>query len=274
MGAAKGRPRTAVALRAQPGCARPHEDPSCWRSCQRTARAWASVLSCRFDRVQRATATVPGTAAAEKILPRLVDSLGEVCWSAIRSPPRSTVYAMRPLLLPRVLTSMPDLGFRTAARILLEVGDGSSFATSVLLAACAGLGPLAHRSGISRGQHRQGCNEYLKRALFLAAFVSLAHPPSRASTTANEPKTNTTTPPSSAPPAAGSTSCSPCPTTRRPTKPNTANTLSPLDPAHLDHSPGESAEWQRIRVVLLGPRPRSPKLLVAAAAFPIFVALP
>ena len=77
---------------------------------------------------------------------------------------------------------MPGIGVRTAARILLEVGDGTSFATSGHLAAYAGLAPVTRRSGSSiRGEHPpRGGNKQLKRAFFLAAFAALADPVSRA----------------------------------------------------------------------------------------------
>ena len=70
----------------------------------------------------------------------------------------------------------------TAARILLEVGDGSAFATAGHLAAYAGLAPVTRRSGTSiRGEHpsRAG-NKHLKRAFFLSAFAALSDPTSRA----------------------------------------------------------------------------------------------
>ena len=83
--------------------------------------------------------------------------------------------------LAPVLTSMPGIGVRTAARILLEVGDGSTFPTAGHLAAYAGLAPVTRRSGSSiQGEHpsRAG-NKHLKRALFLAAFAALRDPASR-----------------------------------------------------------------------------------------------
>ncbi len=43
--------------------------------------------------------------------------------------------------LSKVLTSMPGIGVRTGARILIEVGDGSTFPTAGHLAAYAGLPP-------------------------------------------------------------------------------------------------------------------------------------
>ena len=76
---------------------------------------------------------------------------------------------------------MPGIGVRTAARILLEVGDASNFASSGHLAAYAGIAPVTRSSGTSiKGEHpaRTG-NRQLKRAFFLAAFASLSDPTSR-----------------------------------------------------------------------------------------------
>ncbi|MGC4773029.1 IS110 family transposase, partial [Micromonospora sp. DT44] len=127
------------------------------------------------------TVTVPGTAAAETILPRLADNLRDV----LRQRDRVAVEVERMLdahPLAPVLTSMPGIGVRTAARILLEVGDGTAFATPGHLAAYAGLAPVTTRSGSSiRGEHPpRGGNKTLKRAFFLAAFAALADPVSRA----------------------------------------------------------------------------------------------
>ncbi len=127
------------------------------------------------------TVTVPGTTTAQKILPRLADSLREVLLQRDQVAGEvEGILDVHPLA--RVLTSMPGIGVRTAARILLEVGDGTAFPTPGHLAAYAGLAPVTRRSGISiRGEHPpKGGNKQLKRAFFLAAFASLAHPPSRA----------------------------------------------------------------------------------------------
>jgi transposase len=78
--------------------------------------------------------------------------------------------------------SMPGIGVRTAARILLEIGDASGFASSAHLAAYAGIAPVTRSSGSSiKGEHpaRSG-NRKLKRAFFLAAFAALHDPTSRA----------------------------------------------------------------------------------------------
>jgi len=124
--------------------------------------------------------TVPGSKAAEIVLPKLADSLKEVLLQ--RKTIGDDVERMlddHPL--SRVLTSMPGIGVRTAARILLEVGDGSAFKSAGHLAAYAGIAPVTHRSGSSiRGEHpaRSG-NRKLKRALFLSAFAALGDPTSR-----------------------------------------------------------------------------------------------
>ncbi len=56
--------------------------------------------------------------------------------------------------LAKVLTSMPGVGVRTGARIRLEVGDRSAFATARHLASYAGIAPVTHNSGSSiKGEH-------------------------------------------------------------------------------------------------------------------------
>ncbi|MEV7045047.1 IS110 family transposase [Amycolatopsis sp. NPDC051061] len=126
------------------------------------------------------TVTVPGTAAADTVLPRLADSLKTVLQQrkAVAEQVEGILDAHP---LAGVLTSMPGIGVRTAARILLEVGDASNFASSGHLAAYAGIAPVTRSSGSSiRGEHpaRTG-NRKLKRAFFLAAFAALRDPVSR-----------------------------------------------------------------------------------------------
>lgn len=79
------------------------------------------------------------------------------------------------------LRSLPGIGPRRGARIAVEVGSITRFQTPGHLAAYAGLGPKPWRSGTSINANlpsRFG-NHRLKNALFLAAFASLKHPPSR-----------------------------------------------------------------------------------------------
>ncbi|MFT3887358.1 MAG: IS110 family transposase [Arachnia sp.] len=128
------------------------------------------------------TVTVPGTAAAETVLPKLATTLATVLDQRAEIAAQvEQVLDAHPLA--QVLTSMPGIGVRTAARILLDVDDGSAFRTAGHLAAYAGLAPVTRRSGTSiRGEFpaRSG-NKHLKRALFLSAFAALrADPVSRA----------------------------------------------------------------------------------------------
>lgn len=94
------------------------------------------------------TVVVPGTAAAQTVLPRLARSLASV------HDQRGQVAAQVEEILDahplaRVLISMPGFGIRTAARVLLEIGDIAAFPTPGHLAAYAGLAPVTRRSGSS-----------------------------------------------------------------------------------------------------------------------------
>jgi transposase len=143
-------------------------------------RMGATLVDDIMAALDEQTVTVPGTTAADTVLPRLADSLKTVLAQ------RKTVAAeVEGILdahpLAQVLTSMPGIGVRTAARILLEVGDGSAFKSSGHLAAYAGIAPVTRNSGTSiKGEHpaRSG-NRKLKRAFFLSAFAALHDPASR-----------------------------------------------------------------------------------------------
>ena len=122
--------------------------------------------------------TTARTAAAEQVLPQLAASLRQTLDQrhALAAQIEQVVDAHP---LAEVLTSMPGVGVRTAARILLDVGDASQFPTAGHLAAYAGLAPVTRRSGTSiRGEFpaRSG-NKHLKRALFLSAFAALRSDP-------------------------------------------------------------------------------------------------
>jgi transposase len=80
-----------------------------------------------------------------------------------------------------ILRSLPGIGPRLGARIAVEIGSIRRFRTPAHLAAYAGLGPTPWQSGTSINAQvpsRFG-NHRLKNALFLAAFASLRHAPSR-----------------------------------------------------------------------------------------------
>lgn len=144
-------------------------------------RMGARLVAEIYAALETQTVVVPGSAAAETVLPKLADSLKET----LQQRKTIAVDVERMLdahPLSSVLISMPGIGIRTAARILLEVGDGSAFKSAGHLAAYAGIAPVTHRSATSiRGEHpaRSG-NRKLKRALFLSAFAALHDPTSRA----------------------------------------------------------------------------------------------
>jgi transposase len=126
------------------------------------------------------TVVVLGTSAAAGLLPRLAQQL-----AALRRQRAEVAQEVERLghthPLYTVLTSMPRVGVRTAARLLTEVAC-RAFASAAHLAAYAGLAPVTRQSGSSiRGEQpsRRG-NKVLKRTLFLSAFAALRDPVSRA----------------------------------------------------------------------------------------------
>lgn len=147
----------------------------------RAPRSYETLVDAVATALTEQTVTVPGTRAAELVLPKLAATLtGLLAQRAEAAQQIEEMLNDHPLA--KVLTSMPGIGVRTGARILLEVGDGSSFPTSGHLAAYAGLAPVTRRSGTSiRGEHpNRAGNKQLKRAFFLAAFAALRDPASRA----------------------------------------------------------------------------------------------
>jgi hypothetical protein len=154
-------------------------------------RAGAGLVEAIMAALDEQTVVVPGTAAAETVLPRLADGLRDVLTRRTEVAAQvEEILDAHPLA--EVLISMPGIGIRTAARILLEVGDGTHFRTPGHLAAYAGIAPVTHRSGSSI----RGGNKQLKRAFFLSAFAApQGFPPPGPTTTANGLKARNTTPP-------------------------------------------------------------------------------
>ncbi|GAA2607463.1 hypothetical protein GCM10010424_69470 [Streptomyces lienomycini] len=134
-----------------------------------------------FTALDEQTVVVPGTEAAALIVPSLAGSL-----AAVLDQRKLLASRIEELLkahpLSQVLISMPGVGIRTGARILIEVGDGSSFPSAAHLAAYAGLAPATRNSGSSiRGeQPSRRRNKQLKRTFLLSAFAALGDPASRA----------------------------------------------------------------------------------------------
>ena len=145
-------------------------------------RAWARKTKHRgvdklvddvFAALGQQTVTVIGTAAVETVVPRVAEQI-----TALKTQRAEIATEVERLLddfpLRDVLISMPGVGNKTAATILLAIGDGSTFPTAGHLAAYAGIAPVTRRSGKSiRGEHpaRSG-NKQLKNALFRSAWVA------------------------------------------------------------------------------------------------------
>jgi len=126
------------------------------------------------------TVVVPGAETAAGLVAELAEQLHRVL---VRRQLMEKEIERAFFALPEasIVKSLPGIGPRLGARILIEIGDIRQFRTSAQLAAYAGLGPTPHQSGTSiRGNRvtRFG-NHRLKNAFFLAAFSSLKHPPSR-----------------------------------------------------------------------------------------------
>lgn len=147
------------------------------KNAPRKGRVWAAEITAALA---EQIVVVTGTNAAALVLPRLAEQL-----AGLRRQRDEIAVEVEKLVdqhpLQPVLTSMPGVGVRTAARLLTEVTT-KSFPTAGHLAAYAGLAPVTRRSGSSiRGEHpsRRG-NKILKRTMFLSAFAALRDPESRA----------------------------------------------------------------------------------------------
>ena len=143
----------------------------------RMGKTWAAEI---VQALAEQTVVVAGTQAASIVLPRLAVQL-----AALRKQRDEVAKEVERLVLAHplhpVLTSMPGVGVRTAARLLVDVAT-RAFASAAHLAAYAGLAPVTRRSCSSiRGElpSRRG-NKQLKRAMFLSAFAALRDPISRA----------------------------------------------------------------------------------------------
>jgi transposase len=143
----------------------------------RMGKTWAAEI---VQALSEQTVVVLGTQAATIVLPRLAQQL-----AALRAQREEVAKEVERLVLAHplhpVLTSMPGVGVRTAARLLIDVAS-RAFTSAAHLAAYAGLAPVTRRSGSSiRGElpSRRG-NKPLKRAMFLSAFAALRDPISRA----------------------------------------------------------------------------------------------
>ncbi|GAA1123508.1 IS110 family transposase [Arthrobacter flavus] len=131
-----------------------------------------------FTALGEQTVTVIGTDAVELVIPRVAAQIKELKHQrAIVAAEVEKLLDDFPLSI--VLMSMPGVGIKTAATILLTIGDASTFTSAGHLAAYAGIAPVTRRSGTSiRGEYpaRSG-NKQLKNALFRSAWIASCHDP-------------------------------------------------------------------------------------------------
>jgi transposase len=101
-----------------------------------------------FTALAEQTVTVPGTDAAELVIPQLAANI-----KSLQQQRETIAGQVEGMLdefpLAEVLISMPGIGIKTASNILLAVGDCSDFASASHLAAYAGIAPVTRRGGTS-----------------------------------------------------------------------------------------------------------------------------
>ncbi|MFL4901613.1 IS110 family transposase [Streptomyces sp. MMS24-I2-30] len=127
-----------------------------------------------FDALAEQTLVVPGTEASALIVPGLAAQLA-AAHTQRHQAEQEIAALLEALPLFHLLTSLPGLGVRTTAAVIVAIGDGTTFPTAGHLASYAGFAPATKSSGTStRGEHapHRG-NRLLKRALFQAAFAAI-----------------------------------------------------------------------------------------------------
>jgi transposase len=116
-----------------------------------------------FDALDEQTVVVPGTGTLDVVIPSLARSL-----AAVHEQRRALEAQIGQLLeahpLSAVLTSIPGVAVKTAATLLVTVGDATSFPTAAHLASYAGLAPTTKVVGNldprrTRAQRRQPAAE-------------------------------------------------------------------------------------------------------------------
>lgn len=136
-----------------------------------------NLVDAIFTALGEQTVTVIGTEAVELVIPRVSPDQELKHQRAIVAEELEKLLDDFPL--SQVLTSMPGVGIKTAATILLTIGDAGTFTSAGHLAAYAGIAPVTRRSGTSiRGEFpaRSG-NKQLKNALFRSAWIASCHHP-------------------------------------------------------------------------------------------------
>lgn len=137
-----------------------------------------NLVDAIFTALGEQSVTVIGTEAVELVIPRVAAQIKE-----LKHQRAIVAEEVEKLLddfpLSQVFMSMPGVGIKTAATILLTIGDAGTFTSAGHLAAYTGIAPVTRRSGTSiRGEFpaRSG-NKQLKNALFRSARIANCHHP-------------------------------------------------------------------------------------------------
>ena len=134
-----------------------------------------------FDGLKAQTVTVPATTATEMMIPQLTANI-KVPLEQRATIAKQVEELLEDFPLSEVLMSMPRVGVKTAANILLAVGDCPDFQSAGHLAAYAAIALVARRSGTSiRGEFpAKAGNKRPKNALSYSAFTLIRfHEPSK-----------------------------------------------------------------------------------------------
>ncbi|MCW1100265.1 IS110 family transposase [Streptomyces sp. RS2] len=165
----------------RPGYARPGRRKVTTLMQPKAPRMAARLTEDVFTALDEQTVVVPGTEAAALIVPSLARSL-----TAVLDQRRLLEKRLDELLeahpLSAVLTSMPGVGVRTAARLLIDVGDGTKFPVRCPPRRLCGPRPDDPQFGLfdPRRTALSQRKKQLERAFFLSAFAALSDPASRA----------------------------------------------------------------------------------------------
>lgn len=150
-----------------------------------------------FTALGEQTVIVPATAAVELVIPRVAGQIKELK-AQQATVARKVEGMLEDFPLAAVLRSMPGIGLKTAAQILLAIGDGSAFQTPGHLAAYAGITPVTRRSGTSiRSEFpaRSGNKRLKTPCSTLPGSPRTTTRSRRPTTTTNAPRASATTPP-------------------------------------------------------------------------------
>ena len=138
------------------------------------ARNPEPVIDAMLAAIHEQTISIPGAAYAELgVSMAAKDALAKL--EHRKRIQAQVLTLIKDIPQTEILLSMPGIGPRSAAQILMTVGDMSDFPDAAHLASYAGLSPRTNQSGtsiMSNSPNRAG-NKKLKNALWQSSFASI-----------------------------------------------------------------------------------------------------